>query len=149
MVGAQLFVNGVIMTVYLWHATVMVLVVGVAEWPGGVGLRFIPDTAIWWATRLPWIGALLVILALFVAAFGTIEARPTRALPEPPSRWGSVVGAVALCVGLVTLAAAGIWGSNPLGIRLWPVLLAGGGALLVVSGRRLRSGAGEPTEGTS
>lgn len=144
---STVFVNGVIMTVYLWHATAMVLAVGIAEWPGAVGLRFTPNTAVWWATRLPWIAALLVILALFVAAFGSIEARQPRALARPPSRWWSVTGAVSLCTGLVTLAAVGIWGSTPLGIRLWPVLLAVGGALLVVLGREFRTGADERTGG--
>lgn len=41
---ATVLVNSVIMTLYLWHATVMVLLVGAAELPGGFGLRFVPAT---------------------------------------------------------------------------------------------------------
>lgn len=132
---ATVFVNGIIMTVYLWHATVMVLLVGIAEWPGGIGLRFTPDTATWWATRIPWILVLLTVLTGFLAIFGPIEARQPRPMTRPPSRWRSVCGALALCVGLVTLAATGIGSESPLGVRLWPVGLTVGGALLVVGGR--------------
>ena len=57
------FVNGIIMTVYLWHATVMVFLVGLLEWPGGIGLHLDPGTVVWWATRIPWILALSVLLA--------------------------------------------------------------------------------------
>src|SRR5690606_4857126 len=58
------FVNGIIMTVYLWHATVMVLLVGILEWPGGIGLRLVPGTGAWWATRVPWVLVLLGMLAV-------------------------------------------------------------------------------------
>lgn len=124
------FINGVIMSLYLWHATVMVLVVGVAEWPGGIGLRFVPDTALWWATRIPWLLILLAGLAGFVALFGPFEAQPA-APPKPPPAWRSVLGAVALCAGLVALSATGIGAANPLGFRLGRVLLTLGGAFLV------------------
>lgn len=132
---ATVLINGVIMTVYLWHATVMVVLVGVAEWPGGLGLTFEPNTAAWWVTRIPWLVVLLVVLAVFVAAFGPIEAGSTRSATKPPAAWRSVVGAVAVCVGLVALAAEGIGGANPLGVRLGPVLLTLGGAVLVAAAR--------------
>lgn len=128
------FVNGVIMTLYLWHATVMVLVVAVAELPGGIGLRFVPNTASWWFSRLPWLLVLALILAGFVAVFGRFETQPEpRAKPTPA--WRSVSGAVALCVGLVALAASGIGSDGGLGVRLVPVLLSLGGILLVAGGR--------------
>lgn len=136
------FINGVIMTLYLWHATVMVLVVGVAEWPGGIGLRFVPDTALWWATRIPWLLILLAGLAAFIALFGPFEAQPA-APSKPPPAWRSVLGAVALCAGLIALSATGIGAANPLGFRPGRVVLTLGGAFLVavVSVPRMRAGA--------
>jgi hypothetical protein len=56
---------------------------------------------------------------------------------------------VALCVGLVTLAAVGIGGDNALGVRLWPVLLTLGGTLLVVGGTGERRGAARAREASS
>lgn len=126
------FVNEVIMTLYLWHATVMVLLVGIAELPGGVGLRFVPNTPAWWATRLPWLLLLAAALAAVVALFGRVETR-RRPATAPPAR-RSVAGAIALCVGLVALSAGGIGGDGALGIRAGPVLLTLFGMLLVVAG---------------
>ena len=126
------FVNAVVMTVYLWHATVMVLLVGLAELQGGFGLRLVPDTLAWWAWRPVWLVALLGGLALFVSVFGRFEVTPGPPA-VPPHAWRSVAGALALCVGLVALTAGGIWGDNVLGVRLWPALLSLGGALLVVA----------------
>lgn len=126
-------VNGVIMTLYLWHATVMVLLVGVATLPGDVGLGFVPNTPAWWATRLTWLLLLTGGLAAFVAVFGRVEARRIRPERAPPA-WRSVAGAVALSVGLVVLSAGGIGGDNVLGVRAAPVLLALSGTLLVAAG---------------
>jgi fucose 4-O-acetylase-like acetyltransferase len=128
------FVNGVVMTLYLWHATVMVLLLGVAEPPGAVGLRFVPDTLAWWVTRIPWLLLLAVGLAGFVAIFGRVEMH-RRGSDEAPPAWRSVAGAVALCVGLATLSAGGIGGEGHLGVRPGPVLLALAGTLLAVAGR--------------
>jgi hypothetical protein len=131
---ATIFVNGVIMTLYLWHATVMVLLVGIAELPGGSGLRFVPNTAAWWATRPLWLMVLLLLIAAFVAIFGRVEAQRVRS-ERPPPTWRSVAGAIALCVGLVALSADGIGGDSALGVRLGPVLLTLCGTLLVTVGR--------------
>jgi hypothetical protein len=125
------FVNGIIMTVYLWHATLMVLLVGLLEWPGGIGLRLAPGTGAWWATRIPWLLALLAMLAGLLVVFGPLEAR-LRPSVSTPSTFRNVVGALAVCGGLVALANGGIGGANLLGFGLWPVLLTLGGAMLVV-----------------
>jgi len=135
--AATVSINEVIMTLYLWHATVMVLLVAIAELPGGVGLRFVPDTPTWWATRVPWVATLTVCLAGFVAVFGRVEAGRTSS-PHSPPAWRSVLGAVALCVGLVLLSAGGIGGEDVLSVRPIPVLLTLTGVLVVAAGRRER-----------
>ena len=136
-------INGVILTLYLWHATVMVLLVGLAELIGGLGLRSLPDTAMWWVFRIPWVTVLLVGLAGFVHVFGRVEARRLDRAAVLPA-WRSVAGAIAFCVGLVALAADGIGADNPLGVRLWPVLFALSGILLIVVAA---DGQGQPQEG--
>jgi fucose 4-O-acetylase-like acetyltransferase len=126
------FMNGIVMTIYLWHATVMVLFVAVAELPASLGLRFVPDTPAWWITRLPWVVLLAASLAGFVAVFARVESRRPRSGEAPPA-WRSVAGAIALCVGLATLSAGGIGGEGGLGVRPGPVLLTLAGVLLVVA----------------
>jgi fucose 4-O-acetylase-like acetyltransferase len=125
--------NGVVMTLYLWHATVMVLFVSVAELPASVGQLLVPDTTAWWITRIPWVLLLAVGLAGFVAVFGRVETRRPRSAPSPPA-WRSIAGALALCVGLATLSAGGIGGEGGFGIRSGPVLLTLVGALLAAVG---------------
>jgi hypothetical protein len=128
------FMNGIVMTLYLWHATVMVLFVGVAELPASLGLRFVPDTPAWWITRIPWLVLLAAGLAGFVAVFARVEARRPHSAYAPPA-WRSVAGAIALCVGLATLSAGGIGGEDGLGVRPGPVLLTLGGTLLAAAAR--------------
>lgn len=142
-----LFVNGSIMTVYLWHATVMVLWVGLLEWPGGIGLRLEPGTGTWWASRIPWLLVLSAMLGGLLAMFGRLETR-LRPSVSTPSTFRNVVGALAVCVGLVALANGGIGAANVLGFQLWPVLLTLGGAALVVlrglQGRKANPGKTSP-----
>ena len=135
---ATVLVNGTIMTLYLWHATGLVLVVGLAWLLGGVGLDLAPNSASWWGTRPLWIAGLLGVLALFVAIFGRFEqlAR-VRGAAAPPA-WQSVAGAVAVCGGLAVLAVGGIGAPGVLGIRVGIVLLTFGGFALVTGFPRPR-----------
>ncbi len=133
-------VNGVILTVYLWHASVMVALVALAGWPGGVGLGFQPGTAVWWATRPAWILALLAGLMVFVGAFGWAEWGPKPWPRRAPPAWRSIAGAILVCAGLVALGTGGVAGSGTLGLRVGPVLAVLCGALLVA----LRAPAGGP-----
>lgn len=48
---ATVLMNGMIMTVYLWHLTSYVLVMVAAWLSGGIGLRMEPGSAEWWLTR--------------------------------------------------------------------------------------------------
>ena len=60
--SATVLVNGMIMTVYLWHLTVLVIMVALAYAVGGFGLRIEPGSSEWWLTRPLWIGVLYVVL---------------------------------------------------------------------------------------
>ncbi|NCP12566.1 MAG: acyltransferase [Sphingomonadales bacterium] len=131
---ATVLMNGMIMTVFLWHLTAFVLVMTVA-WLGfgGVGLDTVPGTAGWWATRPLWIAiyvlALLPLIALFARherSFGPI--RGGRTVP----RLRAVLGVVAICAGLG--ATAGLTIASPdsvSGIRWWIVALPLVGAALM------------------
>jgi hypothetical protein len=125
--SATVLVNGRIMSVFLWHATALIAVVGAAMALGGVGLRLAPGSGAWWAARPLWIGAALAVLALLVLLFGRFERPASRAPADFPA-WRSVLGAAAACVGLSAIALGGIAGAG--GLRIWAVLLALLGVLL-------------------
>ena len=131
---ATVLVNGTIMTLYLWHVTVLVLVVGLAYWLGGIGLGLAPNSAAWWATRPVWILLLLAMLLPFVAGFGRFEQRARVRTDAPAPAWQSVAGASAVCGGLTVLALGGIGAPGALGIHFWIVLLTFAGSALVAGG---------------
>ncbi|NLU77683.1 acyltransferase [Micromonospora sp. HNM0581] len=142
---AVIAVNSVVLTVFLWHLSAAVLLVGALH---GLGLLPTPvaGTATWLAWRLPWVLMLTVVLAVLVAVFGPIEAstghpRHLRA----PVRWAgaratlAVAAFAAVVYALAANGAAAKTAPEPLG---WPVVallayLAGAGTL-----RLLRSGWG-------
>jgi hypothetical protein len=126
--AATVLVNGMIMTVFLWHLTVLVLVIGLGVMLDGVGLGLPPGSAVWWATRPLWMGLLAVCLVPFVAVFGRLER--AAGSPADVSAWRLVLGSMMVCGGLALIALDGIGADGPLGIRWGVVLLAFAGAAL-------------------
>ncbi|MEA2433867.1 MAG: hypothetical protein QOG54_1324 [Actinomycetota bacterium] len=139
--------NSMIMTVFLWHLTALIVVVAVL-YPLGFPQ---PDvgTLAWWITRPLWWAAASAVLAVFVAPLVRFE-RPrvkTREVERPPLGTPQVVaGITLLIVGLGGLAQGGFAGLfSPHGTELAfftanPLLSAfhtcAGAALLLGGGRR-------------
>ncbi|MFG2061105.1 acyltransferase [Micromonospora sp. NPDC048871] len=74
---AVIAVNAVVLTVFLWHLSAVILLVGGLD---GLGLLPTPaaGTRAWFAWRLPWLLMLSVVLAVLVTIFGPVEARTGR-----------------------------------------------------------------------
>ncbi|UCE87344.1 MAG: acyltransferase family protein [Deltaproteobacteria bacterium] len=132
---AAVLVNGTIMTLYLWHATTLVLVVGLANLFGGVGLGLAPATSAWWITRVPWIVLLSLALLPFLAVFGRFEQQSRAGGAGAPAAWRTVAGAALLCAGMASLALGGIGGEGPLGLRLQALVLTFLGFALILTPR--------------
>lgn len=132
--AATILVNGTIMSVYLWHMTALILLTGLLNLLGGIGLRLEPDTKQWWMTRPIWMAVLVVVLALFLIVFGRFERLSEPKVPTQLPMWRVALGATLVCGALAAIAAGGIGGGTdpgPLGIRLGFVLSALAGAVLV------------------
>jgi Acyltransferase family len=71
-----IFLNSIIMTLFLWHMTAYLLAILVL-WPLGLG-HYTDSTAGWWAERIIWFAVPGAFLAGLVATFGRFE-RPRRA----------------------------------------------------------------------
>lgn len=138
--AATVLVNGRIMTVYLWHLTAMVGVVGVLLAAGGWGLRVPSWSAAWWLTRPLWIALLAVVLLVFLALFGRFEQwRGSGAAPPP---WRGVGGVVALWLGFQFVAYQGLVGES--GPNLWALALLLAGVVLARAIGRHQPQAGDP-----
>ncbi len=120
-------VNGMIMTVFLWHLTASSLVIGLALLLGGAGLTLAPASGAWWAARPVWLMLYVLALMPLALAFGRFERGGAG---RPIMAWRPVVGAALVCGGLALLALDGIAGNGWFGLRLWVLALPFVGAAL-------------------
>ncbi|MFF0102459.1 acyltransferase family protein [Micromonospora sp. NPDC005257] len=141
---AVIAVNAVALTLFLWHLTAAVLLVGLLD---ALGVLPTPPvgSAAWWAWRVPWLLALAAVLAVLVAVFGPVEARTRRPAATGLAGAGgrrlraglAVAGYAGVLAGLLMNSLAPKTAPEPLGLPA-PALvayLAGAGLL-----RLLRSG---------
>ena len=68
--------NAVILTVFVWHMTALLIVLVAYRAVGGEMLA--EPTAVWWEQRPFWLAVPAVVLALFVAVFGRLELTQPR-----------------------------------------------------------------------
>jgi hypothetical protein len=132
-------VNGRIMTLYLWHMTAMVLVIGSLMMLDGFGLGLATASPDWWITRPIWLTVLTLATIPFVLLFGRFERPDTDARPAPPV-WKPVLGVGMACAGLGLLAVNGVAdtdGLNGFALALPCAAVVVGG----VGGARIRTGA--------
>ena len=111
--AATVLINSMIMTLYLWHLTVMVILVSLLYLAGGFGLGLEPASLDWWLTRPIWIAILYACLLPVALALGPLERRARPADAATPSAVRLVAGAILICLGVAVLALIG-FGSAPL-----------------------------------
>ncbi len=111
--AATVMINSMIMTLYLWHLTVMVVVVALSNLVEGIGLRIEPLTSEWWLTRPLWIAFLYVILLPVALLLSPLERRARGVDAAVPAAVRQVVGAMLICIGVALLARFG-FGSPPI-----------------------------------
>jgi hypothetical protein len=127
--AATVLINSMIMTLYLWHLTVMVIVVALAYLAGGIGLGLEPGSSDWWLTRPLWIGFLFVVLLPVALLLAPLERRARPSGLPIPAAARQIVGAALVCLGIALLAMYG-FGDSPLphlDIAAFLMVLAGAG----------------------
>lgn len=128
--AGTVLVNSMIMTVYLWHITVMVIFGSVLYLSGGFGFHIEPGTTEWWLTRPIWIGILLCLLFPLALALSPLERQGRKQGAAVPAAWRQVLGAVMAGLGIALLA---MWGFG--GAPLW--WLDDAALVLVIAGAAL------------
>jgi len=107
---ATVLVNSMIMTLYLWHITVMVLLGTVLYFANGFGFGIEPGTAEWWWTRPVWIAVLLLLLFPAALALSPLERKGRSPGAKVPPAARQIAGAILLCLGISLLAVFGYGG---------------------------------------
>ena len=115
--AATALVNATIMTVYLWHLTVLALLIGLAMLLGDVGLHSEPGTTQWWLARIPWFATLIAGLGLLIPLVGRFERSPPLPPGFNPSTPRVLVGAALVSGGIAFLALDGIAAAGAVGVR--------------------------------
>ena len=110
---ATVLINSMIMTVYLWHITVMVIFGAVLYKLGGFGLGYEPGAIDWWYTRPVWIVALFVLLLPVALLLSPLERKGRPADAPIPGSPRQIAGALMICLGVALLAMYG-YGGGPI-----------------------------------
>ncbi|SMX38854.1 acyltransferase family protein [Maliponia aquimaris] len=138
--ASVILLNQMIMTIYLWHLTAVIALVGLSLLAGGIGLGTAPGTAQWWVLRAPWLLALVVTLVPFVALFFRYESAGKRGPEALPGYGLAFVGALLACAGLVMLALGAIGAHRALGFNVEAIVLVVVGVWLATRGLPARQG---------
>jgi hypothetical protein len=120
---ATVLINGMIMTIFLWHSTVMMLVIGLGFWLLPGVFEVAPGTGLWWSLRPAWVLLFSLATFPFLLVFTQVERIISRGGARSIPLWRLVAGASMLCGGLALLANGGVVGQGPLGLNLVAVLL--------------------------
>ncbi|MEU7841802.1 acyltransferase [Micromonospora sp. NPDC049114] len=138
-------VNLVVLTIFLWHLTAAIGLIGLLDATGTLPTPEVGSTA-WWAWRVPWLLLLAAVLTVLVAIFGPVEVHSSghrtgqRAGQGTTTRTAlTVAGYAAVVFALMLNSATPKLTAEPLGMPAPALLayLAGAGVL-----RLLRSGWG-------
>ncbi len=127
---ATVLINSMIMTIYLWHITISVLLIALLYWAGGIGLGLAPGSGSWWATRPAWILVLWALLLPAALLLSPLERLSRGAEAAIPAAWRQIGGAMMFCLGVAMLALFG-YGNPPVaGLDMVAIALVVGGAAL-------------------
>ncbi len=115
--------NQMIMSIYLWHITAMITVIGIAVLLGNLGLTVAPGSGRWWALRPPWLVCYALVLLPLVLIFLRFESGSRANDKFQPGPLQAIAGALITCAGLVMMALDGIGAGNGLGVNWIAVAL--------------------------
>lgn len=121
--AAIVLLNGMGMTIFLWHVTVNILVMNIAFKMGGVGLKMDIGGLEWWLAKFIWIPVLFFALIPFLLIFSRFENIKYDKESKPYNLFGVFFRIILVCSGLGMIALKGITGDGPYGMNYWALLL--------------------------
>ena len=128
---ATVLTNGFIMPIFLWHSTVMILLIGLTflAWPNLIQAH--PGSAEWWMLRPMWVGIYFAVMLLGLPLFVKLEQLATKGGMTSTPLSVLAAGGLMMCIGLALLAKGGVSGLGFGGINWLAVGLPVAGAMLI------------------
>jgi hypothetical protein len=137
---ATVLVNGLIMPIFLWHSTVMMLLIGFCFWVIPNVFFADPGTTQWWAIRPAWVVVYFTLMMLGLPLFLWLEKIVGSTTKRHNHILVVIICAALTCTGLAFLAAGGVTGNGPMGINWLAVCLPLIGAIILSAlGRQIDS----------
>lgn len=129
---ATVLTNGLIMPIFLWHSTIMMLTIGLGFWLVPDVFNTPPGSSHWWLTRPIWVFIYFTIMLLGLPLFIKLEKwLSNQSGSSEPSIWVISVGGLMIGIGLALLAKGGIIGGGLWGLNWWAVGLPIAGMSLI------------------
>ena len=119
------------MPIFLWHSTVMMLLVGCLFWLAPGLLVGEPGSVQWWSLRPVWVAVYLFIMLIFLPIFLKLEKIASSSSKTDTPLIIFLISAFSMCVGLALLAAGGVTGSGPYGMNWLACLLPIGASMAI------------------
>jgi Acyltransferase family len=108
--ASTIIINTMIMTIYLWHMTVLLAVMASSYFAGGVGLQMPVGSPDWWISRPLWLLVLLIPLVPAALLLSPLERISRADDSAVPSRWRLITGSMLCGMGIVMATLLGFNG---------------------------------------
>lgn len=110
--AVTVLINGMIMTIFLWHSTSMMLIIGLGffAWPQVFSAT--PGVFDWWVFRPVWVSIFAIATIPFLIGFNRFERVTASKIQKSIPVWRLYLGCATTCFSLGYLALKGIGGSS-------------------------------------
>ena len=131
---ATVLVNGFIMPIFLWHSTVMMLMIALCFWVLPEVFTIQPGSGKWWAYRPVWVAVYFAVMMISLPLFLWMEKKLGGGSSKHNTAVAVIIFGLAMCGGLAVLAGMGVTGKGALGLNWLAILLpiVGVGALSLI-----------------
>jgi len=120
---ATVLINGIIMPIFLWHSTVMMLMIGLCFWLFPIVFTVEPGSAQWWAYRPVWVLAYFVVMMATLPIFLWLERKIGVGTSKHNTGIVVIIIGLGMCAGLAVLAGLGVAGNGAFGLNWLAICL--------------------------
>ncbi len=120
---ATVLINGFIMPIFLWHSTVMMLMIGLCFWLFPLVFTVVPGSGQWWSFRPVWVAVYFVVMMLCLPIFLWLEKKIGGGSSKHNTGIVVIVIGLGMCGGLAVLAGLGVAGKGMFGLNWLAICL--------------------------